>query len=110
MEQSKRRKIAGTSEAAAAVAANEKQESLTHCPKLLIDCWEKILDYLSVKDIHSLGETCKMLNQLVGGHYLKTYIPDLEYQYQRDGVDCCYGNWFLIEPHFYQFIENSSRN
>lgn len=121
MEQStKRRKIAGTSEdalaadlaataaaAVAVVAGVANGTDLPPCLKLLIDCWEGILDYLSVKDIHSLAGTCKMLNQFVGGLYLKTNIPYLRYQAELDGVYCVHGgDWFLVQPHFHRFIES----
>lgn len=37
--------------------------------KLNIDCLDKIFDYLSAKDLHSIGQTCKALQQAAGEYY-----------------------------------------
>lgn len=38
---------------------------------LNVDCWHEIFEWLSLKDIHSVGETCTRL-QLIAGDYFRT--------------------------------------
>lgn len=38
--------------------------------KLNVNCWEKVFDYPSLRDILSMSQTCKRM-QLIGGHYYR---------------------------------------
>lgn len=83
---------------------NTAPENLPPCLKLLVDCWEHILDYLSLKDIHAMGETCKPFNHLAG-HYFREYLPNLDYELVRDDVyPPPLADEFALRPDFYQFI------
>lgn len=88
---------------AAAGASNDSQDDSPPPPylKLLIDCWELILDFLSVEDIFTLGRTCKRMNQLAG-YYLQEFLPDLVYRLENGKVK---HNYLSINPIFYQFID-----
>lgn len=100
MDQSKRRKF--TSGTSAVAATNDTPENLPPCLKLIVDCWEQILDLLSLEDVHSLGGTCKMLNRLAG-HYFKTYFPEKIYNLFSNEIRVTSAN-FNVRPDFYQFI------
>lgn len=41
--------------------------------KLNVDCLDKIFDYLSAKDLHSIGQTCKTLNHAAGEYFQLNY-------------------------------------
>lgn len=42
--------------------------------KVNVDCWEMILDLLSIKDIFSMSKTCKRMRQMCG-YYLSEFLP-----------------------------------
>lgn len=56
---------ASTSNAAAQQAA----ELPPRIFKLNVDCLDKIFDYLSAKDLHSIGQTCRAMQQAAGEYY-----------------------------------------
>lgn len=37
--------------------------------KLLVDCWEHVIDFLSFEDLLAMGQTCKAMNHLTGYEY-----------------------------------------
>lgn len=52
---------------AGATQSNNDQRGNSPSPpylKLISDCWEQIFDYLSLRDIHAMGETNCNLNSL----------------------------------------------
>lgn len=53
--------------------------------KLIVDCWERIMDFLSFEDLLRMGQTCKAIN-LLAGHYLRDNFPDL-YLMKSEGID-----------------------
>lgn len=52
----------------AAITATANNESPPRIFKLNTDCTDEVFDLLTLKDIHSMGETCKTM-QLVAGEY-----------------------------------------
>lgn len=40
---------------------------------LNIDCFDMIFDYLSMKDIHSFGQTCKIMQQIAGEYFERNF-------------------------------------
>lgn len=53
--------------------------------KLDIDCFEEIFDWLSLKDLYALCETCKRL-QTVAGLYFQQNFASIEVQCEEDGI------------------------
>lgn len=53
--------------------------------KLNVDCLDKIFDYLSLKDLHSIGGTCKAMQQ-VAGEYFKLNFPAAPKYTEKDGI------------------------
>lgn len=44
--------------------------------KLNVDCLNKVFDYLSFDDVHSIGKTCKPMQQVAGGYFQTNNIID----------------------------------
>lgn len=53
--------------------------------KLIIDCFDEIFEYLSLKDLHSLGQTCRTM-QKVAGNYFKRNYSAAEKFCAKDGI------------------------
>lgn len=45
--------------------------------KVNADCWERIFDLISLRDIFAMSETCKRLRQMAG-YYFREYFPDIK--------------------------------
>lgn len=56
-----------------------------HLFKLNIDCLDRIFDYLSVKDLHSIGQTCKALQQAAGEYFKLNHSAAPKYT-ENDGI------------------------
>lgn len=41
--------------------------------KLNIDCFDEIFDYLTMRDLHSFGQTCKAMQQVAGEYFKRNY-------------------------------------
>lgn len=57
----------------AKVIDNSNEESPPKLFKLDIDCLGEIFEYLSMKDLHSLGQTCKTMQQVTGEYFRQNY-------------------------------------
>lgn len=75
---------AGSSKAPAPSAKN-------HLFKLNIDCLDKIFDYSSLKDLHSIGQTCKALQQASGEYFKLNYSAAPKYS-ENDGIHTEYSD------------------
>lgn len=53
------------------------------------DCFDKIFDYLSLKSLHSLGETCKDLQQFTGDFFQLNYAAN-QNDCTRSGIFTAY--------------------
>lgn len=54
-----------------ATEAFEEQQSPIFC--LNVDCLHKLMDYLTLQDLHSVGETCKAMQQIAGDYFQANY-------------------------------------
>lgn len=94
-------------------ASNDFPENPTPCFKLIIDCWELILDHLALKDIIALSKTCKPLQQLAGCYFREHFSNNIGCDFQ-DYSDNDYGYYsyggiwkmddYNMRPDFIQFI------
>lgn len=57
---------------------------------LNIDCFEELFDYLSLKELHRLAQTCRRMQRIVGV-YFKANFSALDLRCKHDGfyLDCC---------------------
>ncbi|XP_031633905.1 uncharacterized protein LOC116347460 [Contarinia nasturtii] len=89
----------------AVVAVNDEQK-LAEIFKLTIDCFEEVFDYLSLKDLASIGQTCKRMKRIAGHCFLLNYEPTTAYfhnggfNYNRVKIDC-FSN--LIQNVFFNY-------
>lgn len=67
------------------------EESHTTIFRLNIDCFEAIFDYLSLKDLHSFGETCRAMQQMAG-HYFHRNFKSAEKFSANNGIYTVYSN------------------
>lgn len=69
--------------------------------KLDVDCLEELFNWLALKDLHSIGQTCKHLHQVAGYVFQSTY-PGAQVEYR-------FGNIYIGDVEingFFKFIEN----
>lgn len=59
--------------------------------KLNIDCFDEIFEYLSLKDLHSLGQTCMAMQQVTGEYYKRNYSA-AEKLIGNDGIYTIYSD------------------
>lgn len=87
---------------------------------LNIDCFDMIFDYLSMKDIHSFGQTCKAMQQIAGEYFERNFKSTEKFS-GNDGVYSVYSdnngvlnqrtrtsafNQFIINiSHYYENLE-----
>lgn len=53
--------------------------------KLNSDCLDIVFDYLSLKDLHSFGLTCKMMQRIAGEYFLRVYKSSEKFS-GNDGI------------------------
>ena len=53
--------------------SNVSGSNKTQIFKLNGDCFEELFDYLPLKDLHSLGQTCKSMQQMTGKFFKRNY-------------------------------------
>lgn len=97
--------IVAASSRTAAVASSCEHEEIPPSLKLLVDCWEHIFDYLALRDVHVMGQTCKRMNQLAG-HYFREYCPELLYVLRERKIRIMEHGNVQLRPEFYQFIRD----
>lgn len=51
-------------------------EQPLHFTKVNADCWERIFDLLSLRDIFAMSETCKRMRHMAG-YYFREYFPGI---------------------------------
>ncbi|XP_055303332.1 uncharacterized protein LOC129568996 [Sitodiplosis mosellana] len=89
------------------------QQSRSQIFKLTIDCFEEIFEYLSMKDLHSFGQTCKTIQQIVGGYFRQSHWA-AETFIENDGISVFYAdnegaiNDRMLTTVFNAFITNIS--
>lgn len=73
------------------VAGPSDSESSPNIFKLNTDCFDLIFDYLSMKDLHSFGLTCKALQQLAGEYFQRNYKSSEKFS-SGDGIYTVYSD------------------
>ncbi|XP_055306450.1 uncharacterized protein LOC129570761 [Sitodiplosis mosellana] len=74
-----------------AITRPSNKESSPKIFKLTIDCFDEIFEYLSLKDLHSFGQTCKTM-QKVAGEYFKQNYSAAEKFCAKDGIYTIYSD------------------
>lgn len=69
----------------------QSSSAKNHLFKLNIDCLDRIFDYLSVKDLHSIGQTCKALQQAAGEYFKLNHSAAPKYT-ENDGIHTEYSD------------------
>lgn len=76
-----------------------------HILELNIDCFQESFDYLPLKELLSIGQTCKQLNQIVGYILRQNYMGAEVYCGARKGIRLCNQNRGQYIPRcFDQFL------
>lgn len=82
--------------AADAVLVDHPQTNQAIIFKLNVDCFERLFDYLSLRDIVSLSQTCKRMKQ-IGGYYFRETFHD---RYIHNQFDIESARHYGVEVHF----------
>lgn len=69
--------------------------------KLNIDCFKDVFDYLAMKDLISVGKTCKTLQEVAGHCFRRTY-PNFETNCGCKGIICDVKG--MDVSHFIEFV------
>lgn len=69
--------------------SNAAQMMMPHIFKLNVDCIDKIFDYLSAKDLHLIGQTCRMMQTIAGKYFQLNYCAAEKFL-RSDGVQTVY--------------------
>ncbi|XP_031633930.1 uncharacterized protein LOC116347479 [Contarinia nasturtii] len=91
-----------------AVVINVVQQ-LADIFKLNIDCFEEVFDYLSLKDLAAIGQTCKRMQQ-IAGHCFQLNYGAIQARFYECGFDCkdvkidCFSN--LIQSVYLRYKIN----
>lgn len=71
--------------------------------KLIVDCWERIMDFLSFEDLLAMGQTCKAMN-LLTGCYVRENFCDF-YVIQNETINYFGSSHVIHVPtNFWPFI------
>lgn len=74
-----------------------------HFLKVNADCWERIFDLLSLRDILAMSETCQRMRQM-SGYYFREYFPDIQCKWIANrGIFIGYPS-SILKTDFCQFI------
>lgn len=71
--------------------------------KLNVDCFEDAFDYSPMKDVISIGKTCKRLQQ-VAGHCFRLTYPHITCKVESDGFKVLADDVWVDVTHFTKFI------
>lgn len=91
-------------------ASSVQQEESPPYLKLIADCWYHVFDYLPLKDVIAVGETCKKLHQMAG-YYVSEYCPEFKCRMKYHGFDekrdieIAMPYYVHVPTKFYQFIK-----
>lgn len=81
-----------------------------HFVKVNVDCWERIFDYLSLRDILGMSQTCQRMRQ-IGGYYFRTNFHGISCDLNENLQPQFYGTDEPIElerDDFLRFIDTAS--
>ncbi|XP_031635826.1 uncharacterized protein LOC116348820 [Contarinia nasturtii] len=86
------------------MAGPSNAESSPEIFKLNIDCFDEIFEYLNVKDLYSIGQTCKRMNK-VAGEYFKENHSLGRMLCEKDGIyTICWQNNHKNRPNDKRFL------
>lgn len=71
--------------------------------KLIADCWENIFDYLPLKDIIAIGQTCIRMQKMTG-YYLREYFPEILCTLDGKSARITYSDRFHLHSELWQYI------
>lgn len=71
--------------------------------KLIADCWENIFDYMPLKDIISVGQTCIRMQKMTG-YYLREYFPEILCTLNGKTAQLTYSDRFHLHAELWQYI------
>lgn len=80
-----------SSESQLASVSPSNEEFTPKIFKLTIDCFDEIFEYLSLKDLQSLGQTCKTMQQVAGEYFKQNYLA-AEKICTKDGIYTVYSD------------------
>lgn len=60
------------------------------------DCWEKVFDYLSLKDINSMSQTCKWLKE-TAGYYVQVHLSGVCGEIYVDCSKSAYRHYIYLQ-------------
>lgn len=66
-------------------AGSTNEESQPKIFKLDIDCFDEIFEYLSMKELHALGQTCKTMQRVTGVYFKENYSAAEKFCH-KDGI------------------------
>ncbi|XP_031628909.1 uncharacterized protein LOC116344482 [Contarinia nasturtii] len=81
----KRRDLNEETPVESAVVAVDVEQKLTDIFKLTIDCFEEVFDFLSLRDLVAVGQTCKRM-QRIAGHCFQLNYASEEAHIREDGL------------------------
>ncbi|XP_055306354.1 uncharacterized protein LOC129570682 [Sitodiplosis mosellana] len=73
------------------IKSDSIEEMHTALFQLNIDCFEAIFEYLSLKDLHSFGQTCKAMQQMAGGYFHRNFKSAEKFS-ANDAIYMVYSN------------------
>lgn len=71
--------------------------------KLNIDCCEELFEYLSLEDLHSLGQTCKKMNQYTG-YFVRENYKSSEFRWMNGKLYLFYNGQDIVLNGFMEFV------
>lgn len=82
--------------------------------KLTFDCCDEIFEYLSLQDLHSFGETCKIFQKIAGEYFHRNYMAGIKHTdtngiFMTDPNNAGNIDFRVHLPAFNQFITKFTR-
>lgn len=84
-------------------AAADPHKILSPYLKLIADCWENIFDYLPLRDIIAMGQTCIRMQKMTG-YYLREYFPEILCTLHGKTAQITYSDRFHLQTELWQYI------
>lgn len=73
------------------VSSQSHDESHPRIFNLTTDCCDEIFDYLSLKDLHAFGQTCRAIQKVAGEYFKRNYSAATNYS-GNDGIYTAYSD------------------
>lgn len=72
-------------------SSQSHDESHPHIFNLTTDCCDEIFEYLSLKDLHAFGQTCRAMQKVAGEYFRRNYSAAAKYS-GNDGIYTAYSD------------------